>query len=272
MKFVLFRHGHSLANQESRIVSSLENGTRTTGGPEGTGFGLSAKGRLEVAESAKSLADYIITTTTGAGDSVQRKDVQIRILTSPFQRTLHTASIIEQELDAALNNFNNPQRSNTRIILEGGSPVVTPDLRERFFGEFEMQTPSDHLYTTIWTEDARNPFHELYGVESVAAVTNRVTGVIREQEQGSQGDIDGVQAEGEIDGGVGYVGGEKEVWVILVSHGDSLQILQTALRGWSGDRHRQLEHLETANWRVVDWCDELKDAHRPCRSKTVRRS
>ena len=49
MKFVLFRHGHSLANQESRIVSSLENGTRPDGGPEGTGFGLSSKGRLEVA-------------------------------------------------------------------------------------------------------------------------------------------------------------------------------------------------------------------------------
>lgn len=50
MKFVLFRHGHSLANQESRIVSSLENGTRADGGPEGTGFGLSSKGRLEVVE------------------------------------------------------------------------------------------------------------------------------------------------------------------------------------------------------------------------------
>jgi len=48
MKFILFRHGHSLANQESRIVSSLENGTRTTGGPEGTGFGLSPKGKQEV--------------------------------------------------------------------------------------------------------------------------------------------------------------------------------------------------------------------------------
>lgn len=50
MKFVLFRHGHSLANQESRIISSLDNGTRTDGGPEGTGFGLSSKGRLEVAQ------------------------------------------------------------------------------------------------------------------------------------------------------------------------------------------------------------------------------
>lgn len=48
MKFILFRHGHSLANQESRIVSSIEHGTKMTGGPLGTGFGLSDIGKQEV--------------------------------------------------------------------------------------------------------------------------------------------------------------------------------------------------------------------------------
>lgn len=106
-----------------------------------------------------------------------------------------------------------------------------------------MRTPSDDLYNQVWAADAQNPFHELFGVESVVDVTRRITGVIRSQEERQE------EQEGE------------EVWVVLVSHGDSLQILQTAMRGWSGDRHRQLEHLETANWRVVEWCPELQGAH-----------
>lgn len=136
------------------------------------------------------------------------------------------------------------------IILESGL-IVTPDLRERFFGEFEMQTPSDHLYNRVWAADAQNPFHELFEVESVVDVTKRVTAVIRAQEERQEDD------EGKED---------EEVWVILVSHGDSLQILQTAMRGWSGDRHRQLEHLETAHWRVVEWCPELQVPHQSSRA------
>lgn len=110
-----------------------------------------------------------------------------------------------------------------------------------------MRTPSDDLYNQVWAADAQNPFHELFGVESVVDVTRRVTGVIRSQEERQE------ERQEEQEG--------EEVWVVLVSHGDSLQILQTAMRGWSGDRHRQLEHLETANWRVVEWCPELQAAH-----------
>lgn len=72
MKFVLFRHGHSLANQESRIVSSLENGTRADGGPEGTGFGLSSKGRLEVAEVTFSFQQ---TRGLGNGHSMEERQL-----------------------------------------------------------------------------------------------------------------------------------------------------------------------------------------------------
>lgn len=238
MKFVLFRHGHSLANQESRIVSSLENGTRADGGPEGTGFGLSSKGRLEVVETAKTLADHIITTSTQT-----QNRARVRILTSPFQRTLNTASIIKSQFRTFFSPFQDT------ITLELGL-TITQDLRERFFGEFEMRTPSDDLYNQVWAADAQNPFHELFGVESVVDVTRRVTGVIRSQEERQE------EQEGE------------EVWVVLVSHGDSLQILQTAMRGWSGDRHRQLEHLETANWRVVEWCPDLQAAHRSRSSRS----
>ncbi|KAF9912849.1 hypothetical protein EC991_008715 [Linnemannia zychae] len=245
MKFVLFRHGHSLANQESRIVSSLENGTRTDGGPEGTGFGLSPKGRVEVAERAKSLAEHIITSSTGQQRQHALRRVRVMILTSPFQRTLHTAAIIESQLHTIFSQYDQQNNNGAAQFALENTLKVTPDLRERFFGEFEMRTPSDDLYNRVWTMDANNWFHEVYGVESVAEVTKRVTGVIRDLEKG----------EG------GKVNDDEEVWAILVSHGDSLQILQTAMRGWSGDRHRQLEHLDTANWRVVEWCPELRAAH-----------
>ncbi|KAF9121907.1 hypothetical protein BGW39_010157 [Mortierella sp. 14UC] len=252
MKFVLFRHGHSLANQESRIVSSLENGTRTDGGPDGTGFGLSPKGRIEVAERAMSLAEHIIASKpTGQQHQHQQQHalrrVRVMIVTSPFQRTLHTAAIIESQLHTAFSQYHRQNNNSTAQFEQENGLIVMPALRERFFGEFEMQTPSEDLYNRVWAADANNWFHELFGVESVADVTRRVTGVIRDLEQGA-----GYVAEGEE---------EEEVWAILVSHGDSLQILQTAMRGWSGDRHRQLEHLDTANWRIVEWCPELRAAH-----------
>ncbi|KAG0039498.1 hypothetical protein BGZ82_008009 [Podila clonocystis] len=229
MKFILFRHGHSLANQESRIVSSLEHGTKTTGGPLGTGFGLSDKGKQEVCMSAASLADHINSYSAST-----KKQTQIRILTSPFKRTLETAHLIHDTLQ-------------TRVGMEKISlPEQELDLRERFFGEFEMQTPSDDLYTAVWQQDAVDPFHDKFGVESVAMVTQRTTRVIRNEEQ-----KDEVAKED-----------MEETFVILVSHGDALQILQTAMRGWSGDRHRQLEHLNTANWREVEWCPELAKVHK----------
>ncbi|KAF9427005.1 hypothetical protein BGZ94_005679 [Podila epigama] len=233
MKFILYRHGHSLANQESRIVSSLENGTALKGGPLGTGFGLSDKGKEEVLKSVHSLATHILDYST------QHKiNIQVKILASPFTRTLDTAGIIHTTLQLAF------QEAGDRLLeVSVTQPEESIDLRERFFGEFEMKTPSDDLYAAVWKEDAHNPFHEIFGVESVAMVTRRTTGVVRSEEQKAE------------------PSSEVETFVILVSHGDALQILQTAMRGWSGDRHRQLEHLNTANWRFVAWCPELQDAH-----------
>ncbi|KAG0297884.1 hypothetical protein BGZ98_000384 [Dissophora globulifera] len=266
MKFILFRHGHSLANQESRIVSSLENGTRTTGGPEGTGFGLSSRGADEVEESARSLAGYILASTS------LHHHARIRILASPFHRTLQTAAIIDTELRAAIELHTAIAPQHTHADVEGAEPEQIIDLRERFFGEFEMQTPSEDLYSRVWHEDENNPFHEQFGVESVGAVTRRMTGVIRQEEvrerqrqqqqHSSHQDTSttsihtSTTATTQATTALG-----QESWVIIVSHGDSLQILQTAMRGWSGDRHRQLKHLNTAEWRDVQWCEELAASH-----------
>ena len=39
--------------------------------------------------------------------------------------------------------------------------------------------------------------------------------------------------------------------VLLVSHGDALQILQTAFHRMDASRHRQLDHLDTAEIRLL---------------------
>ncbi|KAF9197274.1 hypothetical protein BGZ49_002367 [Haplosporangium sp. Z 27] len=244
MKLILFRHGNSLANQESRIVSSLENGTMLTGGPEGTGFGLSQKGRLEVAESVKSLWKYIL-------ESLQSGDnIKIQILTSPFQRTSQTADIVDKELRAAAASYNNQstlgsdQEKAPSIVFKGEGPEQVIGLRERFFGEFEMKTPSEDLYSKVWEEDALDSSHKKYGVESPDEVSKRMSDVIRDIELKDKEHRSSPETH-------------FETWAIIVSHGDSLQILQTAMRGWSPGRHRELENLSTAKWRQVEWCEEL---------------
>ncbi|KAF9918932.1 hypothetical protein BX616_004204 [Lobosporangium transversale] len=256
MKFILFRHGHSLANQESRIVSSLENGARTSGGPLGTGFGLSDRGKQEVASSARSLSNFILESTKAG------QKAKIKILTSPFQRTIQTASIILRELQTTFKKSKeagSPETTRMIVMENKDEPELCMDLRERFFGEFEMKTPSDELYARVWREDAFNPFHERYGVESVVSVTKRMTDVIRDHEckemknREVSSPLSSLPDEQEQEHG--------ETWIVLVSHGDSLQILQAAMHGLSGDRHRQLDHLDTACWRDVQWCEALAEAH-----------
>ncbi|KAG0203070.1 hypothetical protein BGX28_004534, partial [Mortierella sp. GBA30] len=200
--------------------------------------------------SAKSLSEHILASRK------PNHQINVRILTSPFQRTRQTAAIIYEELRHATELYITLSAHDTSTagairLEQSEGPIEVEDLRERFFGEFEMKTPSDDLYGAVWREDARNPFHEQFGVESVAAVTKRMTDVVRTEESAAPHGSERNSA----------TEATAETWVVLVSHGDSLQILQTAMRGWSGDRHRLLEHLETAAWRNVAWCEELAYAH-----------
>jgi probable phosphoglycerate mutase len=43
--------------------------------------------------------------------------------------------------------------------------------------------------------------------------------------------------------------------ILLISHGDALQILQTAFAGQDASTHRQLEHLQTAEIRQLRMID-----------------
>jgi probable phosphoglycerate mutase len=99
-----------------------------------------------------------------------------------------------------------------------------PRLRERYFGELEMA--SDDRYKEVWQEDASNADSQLNGCESVNQVMARVTALVMNCEERYADET-----------------------ILLVSHGDALQILQTAFALLDGARHRQLQHLHTAEIR-----------------------
>lgn len=100
--------------------------------------------------------------------------------------------------------------------------AAEPRLRERHFGEFEGQ--SDARYAEVWALDARDPDHRRGGVEAVTDVAARMRAVIDELEARHEGET-----------------------ILLVSHGDPLQILLTALEGCPLSRHRERAPLAPAS-------------------------
>ena len=104
------------------------------------------------------------------------------------------------------------------------SVALVAALRERFFGDFNLG--SDDQYETVWNADVMDTSHTNWNVESVNSVGERGMRLVAEFEQ--QHD-------------------EKNI--LLVAHGDVLQILQTAFADKPLALHRSLPHLETAEIR-----------------------
>ena len=100
-----------------------------------------------------------------------------------------------------------------------------PALRERDFGDFELGPNT--AYDQVWARDAVDATHTDNQVEAAAAVLARAAGAVRRVEESAR--------EGHV--------------VLLVSHGDCLQILQTAFAGVDVSAHRSLPHLETCELR-----------------------
>lgn len=104
---------------------------------------------------------------------------------------------------------------------------IEPRLRERYFGGLELT--SDRGYGQVWREDTDNPDSDLGGMESANQVMKRMTSVV----------VD-IEAE------------RSDTSILLVSHGDALQLLQTAFHKQDASRHRLLAHLETAEIRRLE--------------------
>jgi glucosyl-3-phosphoglycerate phosphatase len=114
----------------------------------------------------------------------------------------------------------------TQEVLGAGPVTLTDRLRERSFGLHEGK--SNERYQLVWDDDAKDPTHTIESVESVESVLERATSIILEQEEVCE-----------------------EKTFLLVSHGDTLQILQTAFTSLGGAKHRSLPHLETAEIREL---------------------
>jgi len=99
-------------------------------------------------------------------------------------------------------------------------------LRERNFGEWEL-TP-DSAYPLVWAGDEINPDNDEKGVESPNQVMARVTALVCEYEEKISG-----------------------VTILLISHGDALQLLLTAFSKQDASEHRRQQHLETAEIREI---------------------
>ena len=121
-------------------------------------------------------------------------------------------------------------RETAEIIhrqLDSHSPLSFDQrLRERNFGELELGPDSD--YASVWQEDEINANNHLLAVESPNEVMARVSELVSD-----------------------YESRYSEATVLLVSHGDALQILQTAFAKQDASKHRRQRHLETAEIRPL---------------------
>ena len=103
--YYVLRHGRSLANDEELIVSHPENGV-----PH---YGLSEEGRRQIATAiAEAMQNHVLDQTT-------------LIVSSDFARTRESAEIAAN-------------------LLGTHDIIMTPKLRERFFGAWEKQHNSNY--------------------------------------------------------------------------------------------------------------------------------
>ncbi|KAK9912454.1 hypothetical protein M0R45_036316 [Rubus argutus] len=115
----------------------------------------------------------------------------VRIFYSPFSRTTQTARVVASVLN---------------IQFEGAQCKVMENLRERFFGpSFELRS-RDEYHEIYCTLDEKDPLMRPEGGESVDDVASRLAEAIVTMESLFQG-----------------------CTILVVSHGDPLQILQALL-------------------------------------------
>lgn len=105
--------------------------------------------------------------------------------------------------------------------------IECEDLRERYFGVLDGLSHVN--YQAVWNRDQIYSGHTQYGVESVRSTRDRGLRVIQKCEENYE-DSD----------------------IILVGHGDSLQILETVFRGIHASLHRTLKSLKNGELRQLN--------------------
>lgn len=111
-----------------------------------------------------------------------------------------------------------------RDRLSAPEITVTGALRERDFGAWEGTSTAN--YEKVWADDLAGRTE--HGVEPVTAVLDRTTALVATLEKEHSGRD-----------------------ILLAAHGDILQILQAGFLGLDPKDHRAVDHLKTAEIRLV---------------------
>ncbi|MBX2848201.1 MAG: histidine phosphatase family protein [Acidiferrobacterales bacterium] len=112
-------------------------------------------------------------------------------------------------------------------VVDIKSPIeFRKELRERSFGDWHLS--DDSHYELVWRNDLKHPTITSNGVETAAEVLDRVMLLVEELEQSHQGRT-----------------------ILLVGHGDVLQILCSHFNGIECRFHRSLSSLKNAEIRAL---------------------
>jgi glucosyl-3-phosphoglycerate phosphatase len=211
--FYALRHGQSEANV-ARIIASRP-------GIACHRYGLSPLGRQQAAQAGRDIAATAAKTKYG----------RIVLVTSDLLRAKQTAETV---LEVILGSHMDGTIEDVVVTLE-----VDVRLRERDFGTLDGR--SDALYQSVWDADAIDPSHTTNSVESVVSVAHRAHQVVL-----------GCDAKLLLASSSASEQRQRRAMVVLVAHGDVLQILQTHMAGMPVSRHRTaVPHLETATLRPL---------------------
>lgn len=146
---------------------------------------------------------------------------------SQVETSVRQAHALSEDTVIVCSDFLRTRQTAERaaVLLGTRTPVQTDVLlRERDFGALELGS-TDH-YRAVWALDVDDPSHACWDVEPIMAVVARLQTLLLALE-------------------ARYAGRQ----LLLVSHGDILQILQTVMTGVSPSAHRSVPHLGTAEIR-----------------------
>ncbi|HKU18925.1 MAG TPA: histidine phosphatase family protein [Candidatus Saccharimonadales bacterium] len=112
-----------------------------------------------------------------------------------------------------------------RQTLHAGAIRLSPALRERFFGALDGKQTTE--YVEIWPQDQHDEqVQKRSGVETAEATAGRLTKFVKDLEAQYRGKR-----------------------LLLVSHGDPLQVLQAAFAGLEPEQSRALTYIKPAEIR-----------------------
>ena len=116
----------------------------------------------------------------------------------------------------------------------GMSVSLDSRLGERNFGDFEL-TPTKN-YAQVWEHDSLSPYHTAWSTESVWSVARRMINFFK--------DLATTETQGDV---------------LVVSHGDPIQILRAIHRDDSPADHRMGSSVEPADY--IRLCDQSPAFH-----------